>query len=77
MTSFVKKEKRAKKMLLELKIRPNWLTSHQSHYGLYYNFILEFVSNNPKYLKKFHCQKVDSTRNGKLQRLSGRFQTLI
>ena len=27
-------------------------------------------------LKKFHCQKVDSTRNGKPWRLSGRFQTL-
>ena len=26
---------------------------------------------------KFHCQKVESTRNGKLRRLSGRFQTLI
>ena len=26
---------------------------------------------------KLHCQKVDSTRNGKLRRLSGRFQTLI
>ena len=29
-----------------------------------------------KYLK-FHCQKVESTRNGKLRRLYGRFQTLI
>ena len=28
------------------------------------------------YLKKFHCQKVDSTRNGKPWRLSMRFQTL-
>ena len=26
---------------------------------------------------KLYCQKVDSTRNGKLWRLSGRFQTLI
>ena len=26
---------------------------------------------------KFHCQKVETTRNGKLRRLSGRFQTLI
>ena len=33
-------------------------------------------SNNTKYLK-FHCQKVKSTRNGKLWRLSGRFQTLL
>ena len=32
--------------------------------------------NIAKYLK-FHCQKVESTRNGKLRRLSGRFQTLI
>ena len=29
-----------------------------------------------QYLKKFHCQKVDSTRNGKPWRLSTRFQTL-
>ena len=33
-------------------------------------------SNKAKYLK-FHCQKVETTRNGKLQQLSGRFQTLI
>ena len=26
---------------------------------------------------KFHRQKIDFTRNGKLQQLSGRFQTLI
>ena len=26
---------------------------------------------------RVHCQKVESTRNVKLQRLSGRFQTLI
>ena len=32
--------------------------------------------NIAKYLK-FHRQKVESTRNGKLRRLSGRFQTLI
>ena len=34
--------------------------------------------NKAKYLK-FHCQKVESTRNGKLHicRLSVRFQTLI
>ena len=32
-------------------------------------------SNKAKYLK-FQCQKVESTRNGKLPRLSGRFQTL-
>ena len=32
--------------------------------------------NIAQYLK-FHCQKVESTRNGKLRRLSGRFQTLI
>ena len=31
--------------------------------------------NIEKYLK-FHCQKVESTRNGKLRRLSGRFQTV-
>ena len=34
------------------------------------------MSNTAKYLK-FHFAKVESTRNGKLQRLSGRFQTLI
>ena len=33
-------------------------------------------SKNAKYLK-FHCQKVEYTRNGKLRQLSGRFQTLI
>ena len=33
-------------------------------------------SNNAKYLK-FHHQKVESARNGKLWRLSRRFQTLI
>ena len=32
-------------------------------------------SNKAKYLK-FQCQKVETTRNGKLLRLSGRFQTL-
>ena len=31
--------------------------------------------NIAKYLK-FHCQKAESTRNGKLRRLSGRFQTV-
>ena len=31
--------------------------------------------NVVQYLK-FHCQKVESTRNGKLRRLSGRFQTV-
>ena len=65
-------------------IWPNWLTSHQSHYCLYHSGVLEFVrkqklknsSNSANYLK-FHCQKVDSTRNGKLRWLSRRFQTLI
>ena len=33
-------------------------------------------SNRAKYVK-FLCQKVESTRNGKLWQLSGRFQTLI
>ena len=33
-------------------------------------------SNSEKYLK-FHCHKVESTRNCKLRRLSGRLQTLI
>ena len=33
-------------------------------------------SNNEKHLK-FHRQKIDFTRNGKLRQLSGRFQTLI
>ena len=36
----------------------------------------ENSSNNTKYLK-FYCQRVESTRNGKLWRLSGRCQTLI
>ena len=49
---------------------------------LYYNGIPEFLrkrsmfgsSNNAKYLK-FHLQKVESTRNGKLRRLSERFHS--
>ena len=36
----------------------------------------ENSSNKAKYLK-FHFAKVESTRNGELRRLSGRFQTLI
>ena len=32
--------------------------------------------NNAKYLR-FYCREVESTRNSKLWRLSGRFQTLI
>ena len=39
-------------------------------------FDVNSSSNNTKYLK-FNCQKVESTRNGKLRRSSGRFQTLI
>ena len=53
----------------------------------YYNALAKFVrkcsmltvlkiTQTAMYLK-FHCQKVESTRNGKLRRLSGRFQTLI
>jgi len=38
--------------------------------------LTEKESKNAKYLK-FHCQKVESTRNSKLRRLSRRFQTLI
>ena len=36
----------------------------------------ENSSNNTKYLK-VHCQKVNSSRNGKLQRLCGSFPTLF
>ena len=80
MTSFVKRYAR-KRCCWNCNIWPNWFTSHQSHYCLYYNGIPEFVRkrsmlNVVQYLK-FHCQKVESTRNGKLRRLSGRFQTLI
>ena len=39
-------------------------------------FDVNSSSNNAKYLK-FNCQKVESTKNGKLRRSSGRFQTLI
>ena len=58
----------------------NWLSYHQSHYCLYYNGIPEFVRkrsmlNVAQYLK-FHCQKVESTRNGKFRRFCGRFQTV-
>ena len=38
--------------------------------------VKKITRKNAKYLK-FHCQRVKSTRNGKLWRLSGRFQTLI
>ena len=67
----------------------NWLTSHQPHYCLYYlqwhTRVCEEMFDvnskiaqtiNAKYLKKFHSQKVDSTRNGKPWWLSTRFQTL-
>ena len=81
MMSFVEKKNVRKRCCWNCNIWPNWFTSHQSHYCLYYNGIPEFVRkrsmlNVVQYLK-FHCQKVESTRNGKLRRLSGRFQTLI
>ena len=41
-TSFVKKKKVWKRCSL-LESWPNWFTSHQSHYCLYYNGIPEFV----------------------------------
>ena len=89
MTSFVKKTAQ-KRFCWNCNIWPYWLTSHQPHYCLhvyYYNGIPEFVrkclmltvkrlKQSISILKKFHCQKVDSTRNGKPWRLSGRFQTL-
>ena len=76
MTSFLKKKKKKKhekRCCWNCNIWPNWLTSHQSHYCLYYNGMLEFVRKRSMltvkelkqckvFLKKFHCQKVDSTR---------------
>ena len=51
--------------------------SQQWHTGVCEEtFDVNSSSNNTKYLK-FNCQKVESTRNGKLRRSSGRFQTLI
>ena len=86
MTSFLTKNAQ-KRCCGNFNIWPNWFTSHQSQYCLYYNGIPEFVRkcsmltvnswNNAKYSKKFHCREVHSTRIGKLWRLSGRFQTLI
>ena len=35
------------------------------------------IAQTTQNILKFHSQKVESTRNGKLRRLSGRFQTLI
>ena len=87
MTSFVKKTAQ-KRCCWNCNIWPNWLTFHQPHYCLYYlqwhtGVCEEMFDVNSKiaqtkllYLKKFHCQKVDSTRNGKPWRLSVRFQTL-
>ena len=42
-TSFVKKKKRAKRCCWNCSIWPNWFTSHQSYYCLYYNGLQEFV----------------------------------
>ena len=75
-----KKKKARRRCCWNCNIWAKWLTYHQSHYCLYYNGIPEFVRkrsmlNVVQYLK-FHCQKVESTRNGKLRRLSGRFQTV-
>ena len=75
-----RKKKARRRCCWNCNIWPNWFTYHQSHYCLYYNGIPEFVRkrsmlNIAQYLK-FHCQKVESTRNGKLRRLSGRFQTV-
>ena len=63
---------------------PDWFTSHQSLYCLHYNGIHRSLWGNVWHSQqnssnnaKFHCRKVESTRNGKLGRLSGRFQTLI
>ena len=63
---------------------PDWFTSHQSLYCLHYNGIHRSLWGNVWHSQqnssnnaKFHRRKVESTRNGKLGRLSGRFQTLI
>ena len=37
----------------------------------------DFNSKIAQTTQNFHCRKVESTRNGKLRGLSGRFQTLI
>ena len=68
-------------------IWPNWFTSYQSLLRIlqrHTRFCEKMFDVNSKvdqinkatYLK-FHCQKVESTRNGKLWRLSRRYQTLI
>ena len=83
MTTFVQKSIQ-KNVVGIVPFVPDWFTSHQSHYCLYYNGIPGFLrkgsmlnsSNNAKYLK-FGWQKVESIRNCKLRQLSGRFQTLI
>ena len=45
-------------------IGPNWFT-------------ITFIAYITTAHVKFHCQKVESKRNGKLRQLSGRFPTLI
>ena len=45
-------------------IGPNWFT-------------ITFIAYSTTAHVKFHCQKVESKRNGKLRQLSGRFPTLI
>ena len=87
MTTFLQK-KRAKMMLLELEhltllvyFPPIMLLLIlQWHTRIYEETFdvncMQNSSNNAKYLK-FHCQRVESTRNDKLRRLSRRFKTLI
>ena len=65
MMSFVEKKNVRKRCCWNCNIWPNWFTSHQSNYCLYYNGIPEFVrkrsmstvkqlKKNVQYLK-FHC----------------------
>ena len=63
---------------------PDWFTSYQSLYCIHCNGIHRSLWGNVWHSQqnssnnaKCHCQKVESTRNGKLGRLSGRFQTQI
>ena len=64
MTSFMTKKKPPKRCCWNCNIGPNWFT-------------ITFIAYITTAHVKFHCQKVESKRNGKLRQLSGRFPTLI
>ena len=83
---FLEGKKARKRCCFNCNIWPNWFTSHQSHYCLYYNGIPEFVrkcsiltEKKLKQCKIFEISLSESQiyKKWQLRRLSGRFQTLI